>query len=250
MMLKFVSIVVLSFAFAWQVFVVSAAWPEDCKFTVGENSFDLSGLKAAQDYSVFVAPVTTYYINVCQATVTQLCGAGSGSCQVWNQQICASGGYGCASLGSVSTLTSANLALSGSTAQGLTLFFKEGRDGRDFQIDFTCNPNAGAGTPVFVKQPDGSLHYDFTWDTAHACPLAVGGAGGLSGGWIFVIILLCLVVVYIVAGIILNKFVRHQSGLDLIPNFEFWKSLPGLVKDGVFFILRPCLGNRGGYTNV
>ena len=42
--------------------------------------------------------------------------------------------------------------------------------------------------------------------------------------------LLVLVVIYIVGGIIINKFVRKPEDGTLVPNKEFWKGLPGYVK--------------------
>lgn len=33
-------------------------------------------------------------------------------------------------------------------------------------------------------------------------------------------------------GVLLNRFYRQQTGWDMIPNREFWLSLPGLVWDG------------------
>jgi len=42
--------------------------------------------------------------------------------------------------------------------------------------------------------------------------------------------LLVLVVIYIVAGILVNKFVRKPEDGTLAPNKEFWKDLPGYIK--------------------
>lgn len=47
---------------------------------------------------------------------------------------------------------------------------------------------------------------------------------------------LCVVIVlYIVGGVLFQKYYRHESGWDLIPNREFWMALPGLVKDGCVY---------------
>ena len=43
-----------------------------------------------------------------------------------------------------------------------------------------------------------------------------------------------VLVLYFVIGIIVNKFVRHKES-DLIPNSEFWGSLPGLIKVRNYF---------------
>ena len=42
-----------------------------------------------------------------------------------------------------------------------------------------------------------------------------------------------------------QKYKREESGLDLIPNREFWGALPALVKDGCRFSLG-CIGRKAG----
>jgi len=50
---------------------------------------------------------------------------------------------------------------------------------------------------------------------------------------------------YFVVGILFLKFARNASGVEMIPQHDFWFSLPGLVKDGVMFIVNKI---RGGNT--
>lgn len=38
------------------------------------------------------------------------------------------------------------------------------------------------------------------------------------------------VMVYIVGGILFLRFYRGASGVEMIPNYEFWKDFPLLVK--------------------
>jgi len=58
-------------------------------------------------------------------------------------------------------------------------------------------------------------------------------------------------VVYLVAGVLFNKFKRGLTGVELVPNVTFWSSIPGLVKDGVMFIVNKIRGLRGGgYQSV
>jgi hypothetical protein len=69
-------------------------------------------------------------------------------------------------------------------------------------------------------------------------PVSVGG------------ILICIAIVgmimYLVIGAIFKKVRFGSQGLDLIPNVDFWKELPFLVKDGIIFAIR-C-GKRESYT--
>ena len=39
-----------------------------------------------------------------------------------------------------------------------------------------------------------------------------------------------VLVVYLVAGILFMKYRRGATGKEVIPNVEFWSSLPGLIK--------------------
>ena len=47
--------------------------------------------------------------------------------------------------------------------------------------------------------------------------------------------LICATFLYLVGGVLWNKYRLEKSGLELIPNIDFWLALPGLVKDGCFY---------------
>jgi len=103
---------------------------------------------------------------------------------------------------------------------------------------FFCDMQVDQGAPTYSRE--GMLDYYFSWTTKYACPLNGGRKvgkqqEGLSGGAIILIVLLVCVVVYLVGGVLVNRYVRHKEGPDLLPNREFWIMLPGLVKDGCYF---------------
>lgn len=54
----------------------------------------------------------------------------------------------------------------------------------------------------------------------------------LSGGSIFLIVMVCLIFVYVTGGVAFQFFVRKQRGWEMIPNVAFWRMLPGLIVDG------------------
>jgi hypothetical protein len=64
----------------------------------------------------------------------------------------------------------------------------------------------------------------------------------ISGGSIFLIVLACVIFLYLVVGAIIN-LVRGKRGKEIIPNYSFWRILPGLVAEGYFFLCR----GRGQY---
>ncbi|XP_072037687.1 cln5-like protein 1 isoform X1 [Amphiura filiformis] len=68
----------------------------------------------------------------------------------------------------------------------------------------------------------------------------------LSAGSILIIIFLVTAVVYLVGGAIMNKS-GGATGLELIPNLEFWKSLPQLIAEGAVFFWS-CLLCQGSGT--
>nr|CAI5836474.1 unnamed protein product [Callosobruchus analis] len=53
---------------------------------------------------------------------------------------------------------------------------------------------------------------------------------GLSGGSIFLILLFVSLTIYLVGGGLVLYFIRGARGMEVIPNVEFWRNLPSLVK--------------------
>lgn len=52
--------------------------------------------------------------------------------------------------------------------------------------------------------------------------------------------ILVLAVCLFVGGFFWQKFKVHATGLDLIIFWSFWRSLPGLVWDGMKFVFHLC----------
>jgi len=66
-------------------------------------------------------------------------------------------------------------------------------------------------------------------------------SGGLSGGWIFIIFLVILTFVYCVGGIAFMHFQRGATGLEMLPHMNFWREVPGLIKDGCIYSWRKTM---------
>ncbi|XP_019623690.1 PREDICTED: uncharacterized protein LOC109469593 [Branchiostoma belcheri] len=132
--------------------------------------------------------------------------------------------------------------------QTLTLVYQMPEGGRVSGVILECTQ--GATTFSAIGEVTVGA-YSFQLSSPCACPGAGPGCagGGLSGGSVFLIILVVLAAVYVIAGAIFMKFVKGAQGSEVIPNIAFWKSLPGYVKDGVFFILSPCRRSKG-YESV
>jgi hypothetical protein len=62
------------------------------------------------------------------------------------------------------------------------------------------------------------------------------GAGLGVGGIILIVLAVC-VVVYLVAGALINWKVRGASSFtEIVPNWSLWSAIPSLVKDGALFV--------------
>ncbi|XP_065177979.1 uncharacterized protein LOC135808685 [Sycon ciliatum] len=72
-----------------------------------------------------------------------------------------------------------------------------------------------------------------------------GKTGGISPGSVTVIIFFVVVTSYLVGGVLLMHFHRGAQGLEMIPNRSLWVEVPGLIKEGVLFVVSPCRGGRG-----
>jgi len=120
-------------------------------------------------------------------------------------------------------------------------------------IMFICE--RGASTPTLEVTSSKACNYEYQLKTAAACSGGGGGKGGLSGGWVFIIILCVVIPVYIIVGCIYKKQRTGASGMEMCPNIDFWRSLPGLVKDGCRYtwskLTGPCRSGtqaNGGQT--
>ncbi|KZV44485.1 hypothetical protein F511_37574 [Dorcoceras hygrometricum] len=75
-------------------------------------------------------------------------------------------------------------------------------------------------------------------------------------GWFgtLMIIVLCLFGVYLVGGAVYRYYFLRIRGIDVIPNLEFWSSLPRRVQSLYFSLVRrfrgPSVGYRSSYSPV
>ncbi len=57
-------------------------------------------------------------------------------------------------------------------------------------------------------------------------------------------------VVYFVGGAVFLKFQKRAEGKDIIPNVNFWTSLPSDIKAGFSFTVGKIRGNNGSYEKI
>lgn len=113
---------------------------------------------------------------------------------------------------------------------------------RQTQINIFCARNE-EGKLVSVKE-NPITYYTFELQTRHACigpePEPQPPSHKISLGSVLLIIFFVVLGVYFIAGMVFLKFVRGAQGTEMIPNYDFWTSLPGYIKDGVLFTCRGC----------
>ncbi|KAK6166148.1 hypothetical protein SNE40_022911 [Patella caerulea] len=125
---------------------------------------------------------------------------------------------------------------------------------RTLNVYLKCDKTEEGKLDVKGENPPASAIYEMTLTSKYAC--ASGGGGptvtvsvSLSTGSIIVIIFFAVLVVYVIAGISFQRFARKASGKEMAPNYGFWSSMPGLVKDGVLFTVK-CGKVGSSYDNI
>ncbi|XP_041367793.1 uncharacterized protein LOC121382292 [Gigantopelta aegis] len=120
---------------------------------------------------------------------------------------------------------------------------------RTLYVTLVCSNSSGSTLSVLGESPTGSGQYYMTLTSPNCCPGHGGGSsGGLSVGTIIVIVFFVVVLVYALGGLVFQIFVRKASGKEIMPNYDFWSSVPGLIESGAIFIF--CCGKRSEYGKI
>eukprot|EP01121_Diplochlamys_sp_Union-15-3_P015857 TRINITY_DN5309_c0_g1_i1.p1 TRINITY_DN5309_c0_g1~~TRINITY_DN5309_c0_g1_i1.p1 ORF type:complete len:274 (+),score=45.23 TRINITY_DN5309_c0_g1_i1:81-824(+) len=183
----------------------------------------------------------------------QICGSGfscgvvackasnAGACQSWDDFM-TSGSQACLGTSTPTNVTALD------DGQGVEFTYLNGDAYRAVSrvtyVKLKCDKGKDWGTVVFDDSQQANLRFSITILTSRACGVT-GGASGLSPGSVILIFLLIVVVLYLVGGVLFNKFKKQATGVEVLPNVGFWKSFFGSVKDGALWIK-----NRGNYTPV
>jgi len=130
-------------------------------------------------------------------------------------------------------------ALSDTTGQqdGVSLTFNNGQDfgcpdssPRKVTIDFVCSTTGDEQN--FKMTEEATCVYEILYKTKSGCNVGPADSkpnnesSSLSGGWVFIIILLCLTFVYCVGGMAYNyKYDDSKQGLDLVPQRTLWTGI-------------------------
>ncbi|KAL7146762.1 hypothetical protein ABFS83_06G063500 [Erythranthe nasuta] len=120
-------------------------------------------------------------------------------------------------------------------------------------VSVICNSNGVQGPQKL--ETNGTC--DYTTELKHplGCAKTIS-SGGNGWGWFgtLMIIILCLSGGYLLAGAGYRYFFLHVRGIDVIPNLEFWASLPHTIQTLFQSLVRrfrgPSQGYRSSYSPV
>jgi len=118
---------------------------------------------------------------------------------------------------------------------------------RTASIMFMCGQNMMNIT--VLNEDSNALHrcnYIFQLEVPEMCPPVPKEK--LSGGAIFLIVILCLASVYLIGGFLIMRFKYGARGIDQIPQLEMWRKFGNLAADGCDFCCRcQTTSPRAGY---
>jgi len=230
----------------------------------GFGDIDLTSLDSSTDLS-YSDNTFTYFMNMCGVVHNSACTAAKPGVMVC--QTVTSGTppdiYALAYFQLNGQLGGVWSYLNGNSSNGVQAVYTNGdgdcynggqKEDRQITMSFPCQATADATFAFATSSTDG-CHYTLTYGTPAACPGNSGGSSSssssLSGGWIFVIVLLVSFVLYVVLGCLYKSQKLGATGMERCPNVDFWRDLPGLVKDGAVFLFRKCkslCSSSGGDT--
>uniref|UniRef100_A0A2M4AV13 Putative autophagy-related protein 27 n=2 Tax=Anopheles triannulatus TaxID=58253 RepID=A0A2M4AV13_9DIPT len=77
-----------------------------------------------------------------------------------------------------------------------------------------------------------------------ACPKTIEDFSKPSTGTVLLIMLFVSMLAYFLVGVTVNAVYLGARGMEMIPNLDFWRNLPGLVRDGARFLQNGCRVER------
>jgi Mannose-6-phosphate receptor len=105
---------------------------------------------------------------------------------------------------------------------------------RILNIHFPCGLSVNTDK-ISVKEA--GCQSDIFFPTSLTCPET---KHELSGGWVFIIIVVCAAAAYIAIGCVYKAVILGTNGMESCPHIAYWQKLPGLVIDGIMYVFRCC----------
>ncbi|XP_043514691.1 uncharacterized protein LOC122531132 [Frieseomelitta varia] len=94
-------------------------------------------------------------------------------------------------------------------------------------------------TRLYVEAIKSESEFHLVLSSLYACKVMMR-TNSLSVGSTLLIYFSVAFGVYFIGGALTLKLLRGATGWEMMPNHEFWRNLPSLVKDGVVFTFNCC----------
>ncbi|XP_070532864.1 cation-dependent mannose-6-phosphate receptor-like isoform X3 [Ptychodera flava] len=128
-----------------------------------------------------------------------------------------------------------------------SLFYTRGENGIALKLTAVvvrCIESTNDRLLVHGRDTHRPEYYNMTLETKYGClqrsPPPSEPSHGVSIGTMLIVIALSGVILYCGVGFLFQRTVYGAQGMDQIPHYEFWSSLPGLIKDGCGFVSSNC----------
>ncbi|KAG9395815.1 Autophagy-related protein 27 [Carpediemonas membranifera] len=76
-------------------------------------------------------------------------------------------------------------------------------------------------------------------NASHHTNIIVAVASFIGLGWVLLVLMALGVFIYLAVGMVYKRLALGATGLEIIPNIDFWSRVPGLMIDGCKFITWP-----------
>ncbi|KMZ73760.1 hypothetical protein ZOSMA_141G00330 [Zostera marina] len=126
----------------------------------------------------------------------------------------------------------------------LKMFSIDSKTNCSLSVSIFCDPNS-------IHEPNslsllGTCNYATSLSHPSGCPEIISGNG--SGGWFgtFLIVSICSLGAYLMAGATYRYFGLGIHGVQVIPNLEFWVSLPQRGQSLLGDVFRSLSGRNSG----
>jgi hypothetical protein len=219
-----------------------------CKFTcTGADGavtslFDLSTIKLASPAGYLKAVDSEsqdYYVGICGAVESVTCAVAPGTpiaIQTWYDPAPPHFPTDCASLGSFATQScSHEQSAPGAPPSDLVCSYTGGSASRKIDVRLTCGA-PGTQLQTAATQLETMKYQVQVTDPSLCMQVPPPPATGLSKGSLFLILFAVSGIVYVGGGSWYNvKYRQMEPGSAAIPQVEYWRELPGLVRDGMAF---------------
>ena len=138
--------------------------------------------------------------------------------------------------------------------EGVTVRYSEGAacgtGTNNAVLHILCTTTAGEPVVNWGKMSSDGCTVEVAIKASAGCPTIVPYEGSDAVAEIAILLILIIgILLYLAVFITYNvKWKGATTKEEIIPHYAFWTSIPGLVKDGVLFIIHGF--KKGDYTSV